>query len=64
VKVWEGGPVNEDDLIAWRVSNEARDGLVLTALERFSKTEVHVLTGLARTTIDGIVKRCKRKTFR
>ena len=41
-----------------RAQSAIRDGLVLTCLEsgQFTKEEIHVLTGLGRTTIDRIEK--------
>jgi hypothetical protein len=53
--------VSEDALTWWaqrqRELDETRDGLVRQALGwGLSKHRVHVLTGLARTTIDRIIK--------
>ena len=53
--------VSEEALTWWaqrqRELNETRDGLVLQALGwGISKHRVHVLTGIARTTIDRIIQ--------
>jgi hypothetical protein len=52
----------ESALTQWaaarRLSDETRDSLVRKAVEGgISKHRVHILTGIARTTIDGIIKR-------
>lgn len=44
-----------EELAAWRREHDRRDSLVLAALEAgLEKTEIHQLTGIARTTIDRI----------
>ena len=55
--------VSEDALIWWaqrqRELNETRNGLVRQALGwGLSKHRIHVLTGIARTTIDRIIRGC------
>jgi hypothetical protein len=46
-------------LRSWRRRKDSvdaeRDGLVMTAVEVLSKEEVHVLTGISRSTIDRIL---------
>lgn len=46
----------ENDLVRWKVQYNRRDELVIgAAASGLSKHRIHLLTGLARTTIDRIL---------
>jgi hypothetical protein len=48
---------SEKELTAFRATTEGRDGMVRRARTAgISKHRIHVLSGIARTTIDRIVK--------
>jgi hypothetical protein len=47
----------ERELVAWATANACRDDIVIAAHQAgVSKARIHAITGIARTTIDRILK--------